>query len=247
MKTLKKKILLSLSLPTDFLSQSAAYGYKPYRYFYFLLSFKPSSIRDAIGQLVKSGEVDKIQRNRASYFRLTSLGRERLKSFFPLANRKAWNGDWQMVICPREGGKLVKMGFQRLTRGVYLSPCPFPDYLLLQKSLSKAVFIKKCRFLAPEPREIALKIWHLDDLAQKQHHFINQCQQLLKKITEEKRLKNQDKMKVVALFDNYFSLLSSDPGLPKSLLPDDFPSDMTRKIFLKIFDRLETQKLLDIF
>jgi len=253
MKVLKKKILLSLSLPIDFFKQKEGFVYRPYSFIYFLVKFKHSSIRDAISQLVKSGEIDKIVKNGIAFFRLTGLGRERLLSFFPisLGQSRVWDRKWRLLIGNAKNLKpiLNSFGFQKLTRGVYLTPMPVSEqlksYLLEKRLISEAILIEAHRFLLTDDQKLAKKLWQLEELARKYRDFINKSRGVLKSLRTQKRLKNRDKNRVVDLFNAYFSLLSSDSGLPKKLLLPDWPADFAREIFLRIFVFLENEKLLD--
>ena len=256
MKILKRKILLALSLPVDFFKRKEGFSYQPYSYFYFLLQFKQSSIRTAIGQLVKSGEIDKISRNNVPYFRLTGVGRARLLSFFPIAlgQSRVWDGRWRIIVNVDrkiKEPKLREFGFKRLARGVFITPLPvstqIKDFLLDKNLLGKVILLETRRFLAPDDEKIAKKHWQLEGLVIKYAIFVKQCRRLLKRINRQKRLENRDKKEVVDLFDAYFLLLSHDPGLPKKLLADDWPGDFARKVFLKIFDRLKMDKGLISF
>lgn len=254
MKVLKKKILLTLSLPVDFFKKGESSIYQPYRFLYFLLpNFRRGSIRDAVGQLNRSGELDKIVRNNVPYFRLTGAGRERLFSFFPisLGQSRVWDRRWRIVIgTPRKvRRKLRELGFRKLARGVYITPMPVSgqlrSFLLQENLLGEVTVIESRRFLAGDDKNLAKKIWELEELVKEYGDFIKKCKSLLKKMKSEKRLKNRDKNEVVELFNSYFFLLSSDPGLPKKVLPSDWPADLARETFLSIFERLRDEELLD--
>ena len=241
MKILKRKILLALSLPVDFFKKGEGFIYQPYNFLYFLLRFQQGSIRDAIGQLTKSGEVGKIIRNNILYFRLTGVGRERLLSFFPisLGQSRVWDGKWKIFIgAPR--ALVTEFGLRSLAKGVYMTPMPVSsqvkDCLLRKNLLGKVIVIESRRILAGDNRHLAQKLWKLENLAKEYRSFISQCRRLLKRIKGQKGLKDRYKIKVVELFDEYFSLLSDDPGLPKKVLADDWPADFARETFLKFFE-----------
>lgn len=205
-----------------------------------------------MGELVKSGEVDKITRNYVPYFRLTGMGRERLLSFFPISfgQSRVWDRRWRLAIIKGKldarklRKKLRQWGFKKLARGIYLTPMPVSEklknYLLEEKLLGKVTVVESRRLLGGDDKNLAKKIWQLEELVKKYHEFINQCQKLLKEIKREKRLVNRGKNEVVKLFDDYFLLLSRDPGLPKKVLPDDWPADFAREKFLEIFQQPET-------
>lgn len=254
MKILKRKLLLSLSIPIDFFKTGEGYQYKPYKFLYFLLqSFRLGSVRDAIGQLIKSGEADKIVRNNVPFFRLTGAGRERLLSFFPIftGQSRVWDKKWRIVIgAPRSLRlKLKDVGLKKLSSGVFITPLPVSDKikncLLEENLLGKVTVIESRKILSGDDKNLAKEIWKLERSVKEYLDFIKQCRSLLRKINVEKRLIRQDRKMVVDLFNSYFSLLSNDPGLPKKVLPDDWPGDFARNFFLNIFERLENEKLLD--
>jgi DNA-binding transcriptional regulator PaaX len=249
MRLLKKKLLLALSLPGDFLETSNGFDYKPYKFFYFLLpSFCQGSIRGAIGQLKNSGEVDKIVRSRVPCFRLTAAGRERLLSLFPISEgfSRPWTGKWRVIIgVPNKlRSKIEKMGFSKFSPKVFIGTSSnleeVKTLLLKNNLLGNVVFFETKNLVSFDNRSLAKKLWNLDEVSKKYHLFINQCKSLLKKIDKQKGLKNRDKGRVVEVFNMYFSLLLEDPGLPKRVLPDDWPADFARKKFLSIFDKLKT-------
>lgn len=254
MKILKRKLLLSLSIPVDFFKTGEGFSYKPYKFLYFLLqNFCRGSIRDAIGQFIKSGEADKIVRNNVPFFRLTGAGRERLLSFFPIftGQSQVWDKKWRIVIgAPRSLRlKLKEDGLKKFTRGVLITPLPVSDKikncLLEENLLGKVTVIESRKILSGDDKNLAKEVWELEKLVKEYLDFIKQCKSLLKKINVEKRLIEQDRRMVVDLFSSYFFLLSKDPGLPRKVLPDDWPGDFARKTFLNIFERLENGKLLD--
>lgn len=244
MKVFKRKILLGLSLPVDFFQQREGFEYSPYSFLYSLLKdYRQGSIRDAIAQLSRSGEVDKIIRNNVPYFRLTSMGRERLLSFFPisLGQKRVWDHRWRIVVgsSRKIRLKLRELGFKKLARGVYLTPMPISEplraFLLAENLLGKVTVIESRRLLAGDDKNLAKEIWQLEKLVKKYHFFIKECKSLLKKVRNKKRLEVQEKNEVVKLFNDYFFLLSTDPGLPKRVLSSDWPADAARETFLQIF------------
>lgn len=289
MKTLKRKILLSLSLPIDFFQQSEGFAYLPYNFLYFLLAdYHRGSIRDALNQLAESGEVDKIvrdqqslrgqgsfrdqqslrgqrpSRNQRPFFRLTGLGRQQLLGFFPIAlgQKRVWDRRWRLVIINhqrppsqsqwRQALKKIKsLGFQQLTRGVYLTPLPvsqiLQDFFLERNLLGKLFFIESRRFLAGDDQKLAKNVWKWEEIEKNYQSLIRESRRVLKKLKIDKELEDEAKKEIAELFDNYFFLLAADPGLPKRVLPTDWPGDLARESFLAIFQFLKDEKLVDVF
>jgi len=204
-----------------------------------------------MGQLVKSGEVDKIVRNNVPFFRLTGMGRERLLSFFPISigQSRVWDKRWRIAIVSSKfkvkSSKLKEFGFKRLARGVYITPMAVSEelksYLLEENLLGKVTVIESRRLIGSDDKNLAKKIWKLEEIIEKYSSFIKGCESLLKKIRSQKRLGVREKNEVKELFNDYFLLLSVDPGLPKKVLPSDWPADFGREVFLKIFEDLEKE------
>ena len=281
MKTLKKQILLTFSLPIDFFDQTEGFVYLPYSFLYLLLTdYQRSSIRDAVNQLAESGEVDKIisdqrqqrpphrragqQQRQQSFFRLTGLGRQRLLGFFPisLGQRRVWDRRWRLVVInsqrpPSQNQwrqtrkKMKKLGFRRLTKAVYLTPLAvsqiLQDFFMEKNLLGRLFFIESRRFLAGDDQKLAKNVWKWEETSQNYQNLIRESQGLLKKLKNEKKLGNEAKKELPRLLKNYYFLLSSDPGLPKKVLPADWPGDLARESFLAIFHYLINEKLVDVF
>ena len=216
--------------------------------------FKKSSVRDAVLQLARGGEVDKIIRNNVPFFRLTSRGREKLLSFFPqsIGQKKVWDRIWRLAIINSKFKKkkekseelrrlrraLEKLGFKKLSRGVYLTPLPISaqlKHLLLGEDFSaKIAVIESRKLLLGDDEQLAKEIWPLDYLLESYQNLITRQKKLLKKLKREKRLTNQDKEQFSLILNDYFSLLEKDPGLPKKLLPPDWPQEKCTLTFLAL-------------
>lgn len=275
MKLLKRKILFCLASEVDFFKISEGFEYYPYKFLYPRLSnFKSSSIRDAALQLVESGEVDKIMRNKTVLFRLTAKGRDRLLSFFPISigQKKVWDHIWRLAIVKagpldtvnksasgvaarssqRQGelrklwSALKKLGFKKLSRGVYLTPLPISkqlkDLILEGKFSVKIAVIESRRVLLGDNKQLAKQIWPLEDLEKDYKNFVNQAKTLLKKIKKQKSLTDKAKTQFFLILDFFFSLLEKDPGLPKKLLPDDWSFDLAKETCLKLANKVKTEQ-----
>ena len=263
MKLLKRKIIFCLASEIDFFKLNEGFAYYPYSFLYpRLFQFKKSSVRDAILQLVRSGEVDKIIRNNVPFFRLTSRGREKLLSFFPqsLGQKKVWDRIWRLVIInskfkkqKEKLGKLRKLrlalkslGFKKLNRGVYLTPLPISaqlKHLLLGEDFSaKIAVIESRRLLLGDDEQLAKEIWSLDQVLVNYQNLITRQKKLLRKLKDKKRLTNQEEKQFFLILNDYFSLLEKDPGLPKKLLPPDWPQEKCSQVFLALAFYINSKK-----
>ncbi len=244
MKLLKRKTLFALASETDFFSPRVDFDYYGYKFLYDrLFNYQPSSIRDACLQLVQSGELDKISRNRIAYFRLTARGREQLLSFFPqsVGQKKVWDKTWRIALI-KDSRKLRvilrRMGFRKLARGVYITPLPISakikDLLLSGKFSAKIAVIESRRLILGDDQQLAKQIWPLGELQQGYQNLIRESKALLTKIKSQEQLSDEVKKQFSLILNNYFSLLEQDPGLPKKLLLDDWPALEAQKLLLKL-------------
>lgn len=252
MKLLKKKILFTLSFGTDFFKTQQNFLYYNYDFLYQRLAiFRPSSIRVACGELIKNNNIDKIIKNETPFFRLTSRGREKLLSFFPfyLRPRGKWDKTWRIVILKTAQGNqksklrtlrtlLQDSGFRKFSRGVYLSPWPISEKIrvfLLEGAFSaKVAVIESKNFLFMDHEQITKEIWQLNSLMNGYYKLINQIRSLLRRKNGQNSLTLKEKREFSLISDSYFSLLTKDPGLPRKLLPADWPAKLAQEAFLSL-------------
>lgn len=257
MRVLKTKLLLALASEQDFLRKSEGYGYKSYEFLYFRLSeFEKGSVRDAAARLSREGTIDKIVRGNHVLFRLTGLGRERLLRQIQLyrGQRKVWDRIWRLVIVEGVGdkirslqGKLGALGYKRVSRGVYVTPLAVSEQtkqLFLKKEwLGKAQVIESRRLIVGDDLQLARQLWQLDQTASSYAEFVRVAERLLKLGRRNIVLLRQSKGGFKEVFDRYFGLLMSDPGLPKKLLPPDWQAEKAQELFLRLVELTKTLKL----
>lgn len=252
MKLLKKKLLFALF--SDQPGQN--FEYHNYDFLYLRSSeFDKSSVREAAGDLVSSGFVDKLTRNRRSWFRLTTLGREIiLKKLNLMPTREPWDRHWRIVTVNKIGAslrplqrELYKLGFKRFSRGVYLVPANVSEaakeVLLKGKWLNQATLIESRRLVSGDERQLARNLWHLEKIGDKYVQFVTQAERLLKQSRVNLVLLQQAKFGFKTVFDSYYRLVSLDPGLPKALLPPDWKQEEARSIFYRLVELAKTAKI----
>lgn len=234
MKLLKKKLLFCLDLGEE-------PQYQAYEFLYFRLSeYEPGSVRDAAVRLEKAGLIDKIVRNNQSYFRLTGLGREQLAKKAGL-----WDRIWRLVIVNDSQGQsrmlssgLKAMGYKRVTRGVYVTPFKVSEQtkqlFLDHKWQNMAQIIESRRLVLGDDQQWARRLWKLDQTSTAYFEFVNFSERLLKMGRKNFSLLKQSKGGFKTALDKYFSLIVSDPGLPRKLLPPDWQADEAKELFERL-------------
>lgn len=257
MKLLKSKLLFCLASELDFFRITEGFEYKPYEYLYFRLSeFEAGSVRDAATRLVKSGALDKITRANRALFRLTGTGREQLLKQLPVnrGRKRVWDRIWRVVILTNIGDesrqlkrRLNLLGYKRASRGVYVTPFNTSEatksLFLEPEWQNKAQVIESRRIIVGDNLKLARTLWQLDEQVEKQAEFIRVSERLLKLARHNIVLLRQSKNGFKGVFDRYYRLIISDPGLPKKLLPSDWQAEQAKEWFLRLVELTKTAKI----
>ncbi|PIP52446.1 hypothetical protein COX09_01530 [Candidatus Beckwithbacteria bacterium CG23_combo_of_CG06-09_8_20_14_all_47_9] len=259
MKLLKKKLLFSLLIDQP----GQEFEYHDYHYLYYRTSeFNPGSARDAVNELVTEAAIDKLTRNlpagkagRRAFFRLTSAGREiLLKNLHPEARQGQWDRRWRIVIVNKIGvalrpfqRELDRLGYRRLSRGVYLSAANVSvqtrEILMKNHWLNQAAVIESRGLVGSDDQILARNLWQLEKLGEEYDQFIILAQRLLVSGRRNLVLLQQAKFGFKAVFDAYFKLVCLDPGLPKPLLPPNWRGEDAKSLFFRLVDLAKTAKI----
>jgi len=257
MKLLKKKLLFALGSEIDFLIKEVKFEYKSYRYLYFRLSgFAKASVREAALELYNQGLIDKITREEKVYYRLTTLGKDKLLEglggFKSAVGR--WDGLWRLVVATevKEASRELKkalnrLGYKRLIRSVYLSPFnnnqAVKQLFLDKKWLGKVQVFEMKKLIVGDGQQLVRKLWHLEKRNDQYREFITNCHRVLKWRQNNFVALQQSKGGFKSVFDQYFSLLIREEGLPKQLLPTDWAAEEAKYKFLRVAEMAKTANL----
>lgn len=251
MRRLKQWLLFMLSDGVAFMERKEVVNYKTYKMLdWRLRGYKSVSIRGAINELIVVGMVTRITRGRQSFFQLTSLGREQLRSFFPAMRwgGARWDLSWRLLIIRRGMMRrreqrqlrilLTELGFGRLERGVYVSPFPIEKDLVKRAATLSALgsvrLLKTQRFLLGDDRSFATQVWQLDTIYNKYRELISLAEGVLHRSKREKGLTNQLEDAYRKLLFDWLDLMKMDPGLPKALTSGDWPRLEAGKLMGKV-------------
>lgn len=271
MKKLKKRILFTLASTVDFLNKTEGYVYHNYQFLYDRIKdYQESSIREATLKLVETQDVDKITRNSIPLFRLTSRGRDRLLSFIPqsIGQKKVWDNIWRLAIFTEEitssinkekkeainlfsqlrtlRNGLIKLGFRKLSRGIYLTPMPISaklrEFINKHNFTNFIIIIESRKLLVGDNLQLARQVWQLDDLHQKYVLFITQVKRVISDFKQQKRLTIKEKKLLSQVYKSYYLLLENDPGLPRKLLAGDWLAETAKIQFLRLTEKINFQQ-----
>lgn len=210
--------------------------------------FKVDTFRKAVNDLSKIGFLEKkVKRDGQIVYRLSRGGMIKIIEEIPLARfiKKPWDKKWRVVVFDipekekvvREAlrRKLVELGFGMLQRSVWITPHDLfeilNDFLTTYGLASYALIIEGEKLGGEDDRQLARRVWKLNKLSQGYLDFVKKWEEVLK---SGERLNEE----IENWRNEYFSLLEKDPGLPKELLPKDWPYKKACEIFEKLEARV---------
>lgn len=218
-------------------SYESMYGWVPKQY-------RKHNFNHLVWRNIKTGFIEKVEKNGEIYIRLTSQGKQRMVrefSLFSLQKRK-WDKKWRFVIFDirevnknaREGlrKKLKELGFGMIQESVFISPHDVIKDLLEfieNLELGESVYAFETSTLAVgNLKELADKVWKLDALNEKYKNIIDKALEIKNShlTTIRDRINSLNK----SLKSEYLSILLQDPFLPKELLPPDWLGYKAKKL-----------------
>jgi len=205
------------------------YGWVPGEY-------KRHNFSHLVWRNIKTGYIEKVEKNGEVYIRLTSQGNQRIVREFPLLSfqKRKWDRKWRFVIFDiqevnknvREGlrKKLKELGFGMIQESVFISPHDVIKDLfefIENLKLGESVYAFETSTLAVgDLRELANKVWKLDALNEKYKYIADKAQE----IKNSHLTKSRDRVNSlnISLKSEYLGILIQDPFLPKEMLPSDW-------------------------
>lgn len=222
----------------------------------------PEQIRSCLRRLVVEGVFEREGAGRNASFHLTPFGlaaldarRDRLRRAFELDRGAApWNGRWHLAaFAVPESERAARDAFRERLRwlggaaiqgGLYVSPHPWEsDVAAAAKELRVEGFVTLATSddLAvggvAEPRELARRLWRLDEVAARYAAFVALYEPLLPALEtmRERREVLSDAAFLpgaLAMAVVFTPCFDSDPLLPASLLPQPWPGSRARELLL---------------
>lgn len=220
------------------------YGWIPKKY-------KRHNFTHLIWRNIRTGHIEKIEKNGEVYIRLTSQGNQRMIRDFPLLpfQKKQWDKKWRIAIFDIEEvnrrlrdnlrDKLKELGFGMLQKSVFISPHDilrdFSEFIS-HLGLEQAVYAFETSTLAiGNAKELASRVWNLDFFNERYKQVVEKAREiqnshLIKAHDRGKMLNDKDKKKRRELRNEYLEILLRDPFLPKAMLPIDWSGYEAKKL-----------------
>jgi phenylacetic acid degradation operon negative regulatory protein len=218
-----------------------------------LFSINERLTRTSVYRLVQDDWLAVQRIGRRSYYRFTAHGQreyERTAARVYSGTRPAWDGMWTLVILHDVSGaaretlrtSLGWIGFGQLAPGVFARPSADRQGLtdlIEELALERRVLVMGAQAEPASIAELAEGRWHLPELARRYRRFLVDFEPLL---ALAPRLDPQTCFVVRTLLIHEFRrIVLTDPDLPDSLLPPDWPGhaafDLTKRLYAKVAER----------
>ena len=161
------------------------YGWVPEQY-------KKHNFMHLLWRSIKTGYIEKVEKNGEVYIRLTSQGNKRIIRDFPLLRlqKKSWDKKWRVAIFDieevkrnaRDGlrEKLKELGFGMIQKSVFISPHDIAQDItefIKNSGLDEVVYIFVASNLATgNAKWLANKVWRLDNINEKYRGLIERIE-----------------------------------------------------------------------
>lgn len=207
------------------------------------------AVRTAVSRMVKQGWLTPTKINSAAGYALTPRAERRLDNaaarIYRTMETDDWSGRWHLVIPQRPPDRAAR---ERLRGGLaYLGYAPLGDgtWIAARRSpeldtLLETERITAERFTARHEADDAALIrraWDLEAVGRSYQRWHAEAQQLVDGMSE-----NPSDEEIFAvrsrLVHEWRKFLFTDPGLPRSLLPDNWPGDAAAEFFDEQAERL---------
>lgn len=212
------------------------------------LDFTPEATRTALHRMAAEGWVEPRRVGRYAAYRLTARGEDRLEEAAARIYRlraSAWDGCWRLLVSPGLARRpaaaraLRWMGFGRLSGDTWVSPHDHGgrlQALLDEHDLGDALrFVSAPSDADPErDRQIVATAWDLAALRAAQADFVARWRAV--RPAGEPRAAFVTRVNLV---HDWRAFLHLDPGLPRSLLPDDWLGDEAAACFREVYEAVE--------
>lgn len=206
------------------------------------LGITPPAVRTAVSRMVKQGWLRPTRILGAAGYELSPKAERRLDNaaarIYRTKANDNWDGRWHLVVPQRPSdraarerlrGGLTYLGYAPLGDGTWLAARPSPEL----DALFESEGIAAERFLARhEADNMALvrRAWDLQAVGRSYRRWLTEARELVSGLPDDPA--DRDVFAVRSrLVHEWRKFLFTDPGLPRALLPDDWPGDTAAAYF----------------
>jgi phenylacetic acid degradation operon negative regulatory protein len=211
------------------------------------LDIAPPAVRTAVSRMVRQGWLEPVRLTEGPGYGLTPRAVHRLDDAAARIYRTradSWDGRWHLLVLTRPADRAAR---DRLRAGLtFLGYAPVGDSTWIGARQSAEVEpllagegIRVERFVAEPDGDavgLARRLWDVDALRRAYQRWIAEAEVLVGEAPESDEGAFAARSRLV---HEWRKFLFRDPGLPRTLLPDDWPGDRAAALF-----DAESQRLL---
>ncbi|MEQ7124037.1 PaaX family transcriptional regulator C-terminal domain-containing protein [Actinopolymorpha sp. B11F2] len=207
------------------------------------LGIAAPAVRQAVSRMVRQGWLTPVRQPRAgTRYALTDRAVRRLDDAAVRIYRTraaGWDGRWHLLVTSPVRARTARerleaglrfLGYARLAGTTWIAPRPSGEV----EGLLAAAGVHADSFLAGEPTDpkaLARRAWDLDALGAAYRDWLADARTLLDGTQDAERDDETAYALRSRLVHEWRKFLFTDPGLPRSLLPDDWPGDEAAAYF----------------
>ncbi|PSL01857.1 PaaX family transcriptional regulator [Haloactinopolyspora alba] len=206
------------------------------------LGIAAPAVRTAVSRMVKQDWLRPVRLGGAPGYELTERADRRLREaaarIYRTDGADSWDGRWHVVVPQRSAQRatrerirngLAYLGYAPVGDGTWIAARPSPEL----SSLLDAEKLRAERFNARhqgDDAELVRRAWDLDAVGRSYQRWLAEARELLAALpdapTDEQAFATRSR-----LVHEWRKFLFTDPGLPRTLLPDDWPGDDAARFF----------------
>lgn len=214
-----------------------------------------AAVRQAVSRMTRQGWLEARKVGNRAYYRMSARGSARVERVSPRIYREpdaAWDGRWRMVAYSvpealrerrdRFRKDLTVVGFAPLGPSLWLSPGDVLD--AARESAAQCGVIDHADFFVAESRgprsdrDLIARCWDLERIASAYRSFIAAYAPPLERSVAQAPADAAAFAERERLVHEYRKFIYLDPGLPRALLPRDWPAPRASALFRASYDRL---------
>jgi len=200
------------------------------------------AVRTAVSRMVKQGWLTPATMNGGPGYALTARAERRLEDAAARIYRTgadgAWDGRWHLLVPDRPSDRTTRerlrsglafLGYAPLGDGAWVAARPSPEL----DALLDAEGVHAERFTAThqsDEAELVRRAWDLDAVGRSYERWLADARSLVDTLPAQPT--DEDAFAVRSqLVHEWRKFLFTDPGLPRTLLPDHWPGDTAAAFF----------------
>ncbi len=211
--------------------------------------------RIALSRVARTGRLEQVRNGRQTSYTFGSSGlderEQRLRTYVNFgAKRPAWDGLWTVVtfsipeevrgLRPKLRRELERLLFAPLTDAVWVQPADHASRVIaIGEELGVNLAAMRATFDSPERGGLdPVAAFPLADVRTLYDHYRKTFDPWLPLVRDNKVDAHIALVLRANVLASWRNIARTDPDLPRELLPDDWPQDVVRELFIELWEGL---------